>query len=44
MTSARIVSGTAMKKHQRQPSHEASVMNPPSSGPPTVETAMTPPR
>src|SRR3954468_11132152 len=33
-----------MKKHQRQPSQLVSTIRPPSSGPPTVARARTPPR
>ena len=42
-TNAAAAIGTPTKKHQRQPSAE-SVITPPSSGPPTVPTAMTEPR
>ena len=41
MISAATANGIATKKFQRQP--RVSVMRPPSSGPPTVATAMTAP-
>jgi hypothetical protein len=42
MISAATAKGRATKKFQRQP--RVSVITPPSSGPPTVATAMTAPK